>query len=64
MSSLSQCFQIIGRVIHMFKRSPSETYIESAIYSYPFSPCRPSLCLVQLQHALFHFQTQLLILCH
>jgi hypothetical protein len=46
-SSLSQYYQIIGRVIHMFKRSPSETYIESAIYSYPVSPCRPSLCPVQ-----------------
>jgi hypothetical protein len=46
-SSLSQCCQIIGRVIHMFKRSPSETYIESAICSYPLSLCRPSLCLVQ-----------------
>jgi hypothetical protein len=46
-SSLSQCCQIIGCVIHMFKRSPSETYIESAICSYPFSQCRPSLCPVQ-----------------
>ena len=32
-SYLIQCCQIIGRVIHMFKRSPSETYIESAICS-------------------------------
>ena len=47
MSSLIQCYQIIGHVIHMFKRSPSETYIESAICKYPFSPCQPSLCLVQ-----------------
>jgi hypothetical protein len=46
-SSLSQCCQIIGRVVHMFKRSPSETYFESAICSCPFFPCRPSLCLVQ-----------------
>ena len=41
--SLSQCCQIIGRVIHMFKRSSSKTSIESAIYSCPFSMCRPSL---------------------
>ena len=45
-SSLSQCFQIICRVIHMFKRSPSETSIESAICSCPFSSCRHSLCPV------------------
>jgi hypothetical protein len=47
-SSLSQCCQIIGRVIHMFKRSSAETYIESTICSCPFSSCRPSLCPVQL----------------
>jgi hypothetical protein len=46
-SYLSPCCQIIGHVVHMFKRSPSETYIESTIYSCPFSPCRPSLCPVQ-----------------
>jgi hypothetical protein len=45
--SLSQCCQIIGCVIHMFKRSPSETFIESAICIFPFSFCRPSLCPVQ-----------------
>jgi hypothetical protein len=60
-SSLSQCCQIIGRVIYMFKRSPSETYIESAICSYPFSLCRPSLCP---SPTLFHFQNLLLISCH
>ena len=49
MSSLSQCCQIIGRVIHMFKRGPSETYIESAIYCCPFFLCRPSLCSVQFE---------------
>ena len=63
-SSLSQCFQLIGHVVHMFKRRPSKTYIESAICSYPFSLCRPSLCLIQLPHALFHLQNLLLILCH
>jgi hypothetical protein len=47
-SSLSQCCQIIGYVIHMFKRSSSETSIKSAIYNCPFSLCRPSLCPVQL----------------
>jgi hypothetical protein len=46
-SSLSQYYQIIGCVIHMFKRSPSETSIKSAICSFPFSLCRPSLCPVQ-----------------
>ena len=60
-SSLSQCCQIIGRVIHMFKRSPYETYIESAICNYPFSLCRPSLCP---SPTLFHFQNLLLISCH
>ena len=43
-SSLSQCYQIIGCFIHMFKSSLSETSIESAICSYPFTLCRPSLC--------------------
>jgi hypothetical protein len=48
MSSLSQYYQIIGHVIHMFKRSSFETSIESAICSCPFSLCRLSLCPVQL----------------
>jgi hypothetical protein len=61
MSSLSQFCQIIGCVIHMFKRSPYETYIELAICSHPFSLCRPSLCP---SITLFHFQNLLLILCH
>ena len=45
---LNQCCQIIGRVVHMFKRSSSEASIESAICSCPFSPCWPFLCPVQL----------------
>jgi len=63
--SLSQCCQIIGRVIHMFKSCPSETsiwvsHLQLSINSVSAFP----VSKFQLPHTLFHFQTQLLILCH
>ena len=46
-SSLSQCCQVLGCVVHMFKRSSNKPSIESAICSCPFLLCRPSLCPFQ-----------------
>jgi hypothetical protein len=46
-SSLSQCFQVLGHAVHMFKRSSSNPVIESTICSCPFLLCWPSLCSFQ-----------------
>ena len=62
-SSLSQCCQIIGRVIHMFKSSPNLYWVGHLQLSFHSVSAFP-VSKVQLSHTLFHFQTLLLISCH
>jgi len=64
-SSLSQCYQIIGRVIHMFKSCLSETsiWVGHLQLSFHFVSAFP-VSKVQFPYTLFHLQTLLLISCY